>query len=242
MRRAVIALIVLFGARAATAGDEMIADRPGLGESASVVGRWHVQIETGLTWARVDRDTCAFDLPEALVRVGLGGSLEFRWLAPDWLRSEGSGGAESGWNDTAVGLKWHVAAGDNDLSLRGTLHLPSGSTRWSDESVDPSGAVAWSRDLSAGWSLGATVSLRRFGLSATSVLSPSVSLGHTLGSRASTFVEYGRSWEGYRPLHLVDFGSAWLPNPDTQLDLSVGLGLSDAAPDFFLGLGFSRRF
>ena len=36
MRRAVIALVVLVGARAAAAGDEMIADRPGLGESASV--------------------------------------------------------------------------------------------------------------------------------------------------------------------------------------------------------------
>jgi hypothetical protein len=157
MRRAVIALIVLFGARAAAAGDELIADRPGVGESASVVGRWRVQLETGLTWARVDQDTRAFDLPQALVRLGLGGSLELRMLAPDWLRSAGPGGAESGWADTAVGLKWHVAA-------------------------------------------------------------------------------------GFRPLHLIDLGYAWLPHPDTQLDLSVGLGLSDAAPDFFLGLGFSRRF
>jgi hypothetical protein len=177
------------------------------------------------------------------VRVGLGGSLEFRVLAPDWLRSSGSRGAESGWTDTAVGIKWHLAAGGNDLSLRGTVYLPSGSTRWSDERVDPSGTVAWSRDLSAGWSLGATVSLRRFGFSATNVLSPSVLLGCALGSRASTFVEYGASvGEGHRPLHLVDLGSAWLPNPDTQLDVSVGLGLSEAAPDFFLGLGFSRRF
>ena len=142
-----IALIVLFGARAAAAGDEMIADRPGLGESASVVGRWHVQIETGLTWARVDRDTCAFDLPEALVRVGLGGSLEFRWLAPDWLRSEGPGGAESGWTDTAVGFKWHVAAGDNDLSLRGTL---SSTCRWAWASRMPRPTSSWASASAGG--------------------------------------------------------------------------------------------
>jgi hypothetical protein len=243
MRRAVIALIVLVGPRAAAAGDEMIADRPGFGESASVVDRWHVQLETGLTWARVDRDTRALDLPEALVRVGLGGSLEFRWLAPDWLRSARPGSEESGWTDTAVGLKWHFAAGGNDLSVRGTVYLPSGSTAWSDESSDPEVAIAWSRELSAGWSLGATVGLRRFGSSATSVLSPSLSIRHTLGSHASTFGEYGTSvGKGFRPLHLVDLGRAWLPNRDTQLDLSVGLGLSDAAPDCFLGLGFSRRF
>jgi hypothetical protein len=239
----VIALIVLGGARAVSAGDDLIADRPGFGESASVVGRWQVQIETGLDWTRVDRDTRAFDLPEALVRVGFGGSLELRVLAPDWLRSARPGNVESGWTDTAVGLKWHLAAGGNDLSLRGTIYLPTGSTPWSDERVDPEGAVAWSRDLAAGWSLGATVSLRRFGSSATSVLSPSLSIGHTLGPHASAFVEYGTvAGNGFRPLHQVDCGSAWLPNPDTQLDLSVGVGLSDAAPDVFLGLGFSRRF
>jgi hypothetical protein len=243
MRCAVIALIVLFGARAAAAGDEMVADRPGLGESASVVGRWHVQIETGLTWTRVDRDTRAIDRPQALVRVGLGGSLELRWVAPDWLRGAGPGSTESGWTDTSVGLKWHFAAGGNDLSLRGSVYLPTGSTPWSDESVDPEGAVAWSRNLSARWSLGATVGLRRFGASVPSVLSPSLSIGRTLGSRASTFVEYGAIvGKGFRRLHLIDFGCAWLPNAGTQLDLSVGLGLSEAAPDVLLGLGLSRRF
>ena len=41
--------------------------------------------------------------------------------------------------------------------------------------------------------------------------------------------------------HRIDWGPAWLSSPDSQVDVSVGLGLSDEAPDFFLGLGFSRR-
>jgi hypothetical protein len=235
--------MVLVGTTARAGDGEMVADRPGFGESASVVGRGRVQLETGLTWTRVDREVRVFDLPQALVRIGLGRSLEIRVLASDWLRGEGPGGTESGWSDTSIGFKWHVAQGRNDLSLRGVVYLPNGSTAWSDESTDPEGAVAWSCGLSAEWSLGATVGGRRFGFLATTSLSPSVSIGRTLGPHASTFVEYGASVaEGSRPLHRIDHGYAWLPNPDTQLDMSLGLGLSNAAPDFFLGFGFSRRF
>jgi hypothetical protein len=238
-----VAGILRVGTTATAGGDDIAADRPGFGESAAVVGRWQVQLEAGFTWTRVDSESRLFDIPQALVRVGLGGSLELRVLAPDWLRTNGPGGAGSGWTDTAIGFKWHVAIGGNDLSLRGTAYLPSGSTVWSNENLDPEGAVAWSRDLSAGWSLGATVGLRRFGHFATNVLSPSLSIGRTMGPHASTFVEYGASVaEGSRPLHRIDHGYAWLPNPDTQLDVSLGLGLSAAAPDFFLGFGFSRRF
>jgi hypothetical protein len=238
-----VALLALTAAQAAVAGEDMIADRPGLGESASAVGRLRVQVETGLAWARLDTDTRGLDLPQGLVRVGLGGSLELRWAAPDWLRSTRPGSTESGWTDTSLGLKWHLAAGGNDLSLRGTVYLPTGSTAWSDENVDPEGSIAWSRDLSAGWSAGATVAARRFGTSVPSVLSPSLSIGRTLGSRTAAFVEYGAILgKSFRPVHLLDFGCTWLPNANTQLDVSAGFGLSAAATHLFVGLGLSRRF
>jgi len=87
------------------------------------------------------------------------------------------------------------------------------------------------------------VAVRRLGFLETTLLSPSLAVGRALGRHASTFVEYGASLaDGARPLHRVDHGYAWLPNPETQLDLSLGLGLSSAAPDFFIALGFSRRF
>jgi outer membrane putative beta-barrel porin/alpha-amylase len=70
-----------------------------------------------------------------------------------------------------------------------------------------------------------------------------VSIEHSLGSRGSTFLEYGAYVADGRPsLHQLDHGYTWLPNPDTQLDISVGFGLSSAAPGFFVAVGFSRRF
>lgn len=236
-------LLPLLAAGAVADADDIVTDRPGFGESAGVVGSRRVQLETGLTWTRVGPQERIFDLPQALLRVGLGRSLELRLLAPDWLRGEGPAASVSGWSDTAVGLKWHVAAGANELSLRGTLYLDTGSAVWSAGRAEPEAAVAWSRGLADEWSLGATVSVRQLRILESALLSPSVALGRSLGPRLSTFIEYGANLaQGLRPLHRIDHGYAWLPAPDTQVDVSLGLGLSPAAPDFFVGFGFSRRF
>jgi len=236
-------LALLLAARASAGGEDIVADRPGFGESASVVGSRHVQVETGLGWTWVNHEARIFDLPQALVRLGLGRSLELRLVAPDWLRGYEPDRTVSGWSDTAVGLKWHVAAGNDDLSVRGTLYLDTGSVDWTAGKAEPEVAVAWSRALAERWSLSATVSARRLRVLDATLLSPSVSLGRSLGRRVGTFVEYGANLaEGLGPLHRIDHGYTWLPNPYTQLDVSLGLGLSPAAPDFFVEFGFSRRF
>lgn len=243
LRRLVAAAAVLAGAATIARADDIEADRPGFGESASVIERGRVQLEAGVAWASVDDGTSVLDLPEMVLRVGVGASLEARVQAFDWLRPRGVDGIRSGWLDIGVGMRWQVASGAHDVSLRGVLYLPSGSTSWSDGKVDPEGAVSWAHGLGAGWSASATVSARRFTSVATTVFSPSFSVGRALGTRGSTFVEYGGNLAAGRPaISQLDLGYAWLPNPDTQLDVSVGFGLSGASPDFFVAIGFSRRF
>jgi outer membrane putative beta-barrel porin/alpha-amylase len=237
------AAVAVIAAAAATArADDIAADRPGFGEAASVVERGRVQLETGVAWTRVG-GTSVLDLPEAVLRVGVGASLEVRVQASDWLRAEAKDATRSGWSDTGVGIRWQAAAGAHELSLRGVLFLPSGTTGWSDGKVDPEGAASWAHELGAGWSASATMSARRFTSVATTDLSPSVSVEHALGSRGSTFLEYGATVAaGHPPLHQLDHGYTWLLNPDTQVDVSVGFGLSSAASAFFVAVGFSRRF
>lgn len=239
----VVVALLLAASRAGADGDAIVTDRPGFGESASVVAGRRVQVETGLTWTRVDGDATLFDLPQALVRVGVGRSLEFRLTAPNWLRAGGLEGAAAGWSDTTLGVRWHVAAGGSDVAFRGTLYLGMGSLGLSDRLAEPEAALSWSRDLSERWSVGATVSARRLRLVPSTLVSPSLSIQRSLGARGSTFLEYGASLgEGLRPWHSIDHGYTWLLGPDTQIDASLGVGLSAAAPDFFVGLGFSRRF
>lgn len=202
-----------------------------------------MQIETGVTWTWVGDDATLFDRPEALVRVGVGQSLELRLTTPDWFHAGGPENTGSGWSDTTLGVRWHVGVGGSDLALRGTVYLGLGSLGQSDRRAEPEAALSCSRDLSEPWSVGATVSARRLRLVASTLVSPSLSIQRSLGARGSTFLEYGVSvGHGLPPLHSLDHGYAWLVGLDTQVDVSVGVGLSAAAPHFFVAFGFSRRF
>jgi hypothetical protein len=200
-------------------------------------------VETGAGFTRVDADTAAGDLPQLLLRIGLVKPVELRLSAPDWFHLSAPGRPASGWTDTAVGLKAHVAARGNDLSLRGTLNLPSGSAGFSSERLDPEIAIAWSRALSEQWSLGSTVGVRWLRLLHETLTSPSLSLGRSLGRRGGTFVEYSATlgW-GDRPVHRLDHGYTWNPGPRTQLDASLGIALSPAADRFFVAAGFCHLF
>ncbi|MBW1687343.1 MAG: transporter [Deltaproteobacteria bacterium] len=42
--------------------------------------------------------------------------------------------------------------------------------------------------------------------------------------------------------HSIDSGVTYLLSDDVQLDLSAGVGLNRAAPDFFISVGFAWRF
>jgi outer membrane putative beta-barrel porin/alpha-amylase len=240
---AVIGLALAAAAGLACADDEIVADRPGFGESANVVARRHVQVEVGATWTRSDPIDDRFDAPRPLVRLGLGHSLELRVEPPDWQYARDAGVTASGWTDTTIGLKWHRSLKSSDLTLRATLVVPTGSVGFTDEDADPSGAVAWSRGLGGPWSIGATVAARHFRAYQTSSVSPSLSLGRSLAAHVGAFVEYGGTFTSDTgPFHQVDTGATWTPRSDTQLDLSFGFGLSPAATGFFVGVGVSRRF
>lgn len=57
------------------------------------------------------------------------------------------------------------------------------------------------------------------------------------------FVEYAGDFpERGGPSHLLHFGTAYKLSPLQQIDLHVGAGLSRAAVDHFIGVGYSFRF
>jgi len=247
MRRVVvpplIAACALLGAQVAVGDEPIVADRPGFGESASAVAPLHLQLESGLNWTRVDGDTTAEDAPELLLRLGSVRGLELRVAVPEWVGSTTAGQRSTGWTDTSLGLKGHLSAGGHDLSLRATAYLPSGSASQSSNRVDPELALAWSHSLGGPWSLGSTVSERWFRDVGQALTSPSLSLGRSLGAGAGTFLEYGSTFgDGVRPVHRLDHGYTWDPSPSTQIDVSLGIALSPAAPDFFVAAGFCHRF
>ena len=73
-----------------------------------------------------------------------------------------------------------------------------------------------------------------------------LALGRSLGDRIGAFLElYGLApagAEGDDDAAYLDGGFTLAFGTDAQLDARAGAGLTDAAADWFFGIGFARRF
>jgi hypothetical protein len=134
--------------------------------------------------------------------------------------------------------------GGFDISLVLSLSLPAGARTISSGGYDPSAQLPWSRALSSSWTVAGMLSVywptahdRRNVTGETTFL-----VDRQLTKTWDAFVEYAGDFPGQGgPRHLAHFGSARKLTPRQQIDLHFGLGLSAAAVDHFIGVGYSFR-
>jgi hypothetical protein len=230
------------------AGDDAAAvpiatDRPAVTDSSVVVPPGSLQAENGFAEA-VSQGQRSFDAPETLPRFGAASKTELRLTAPDYF---GQVGRISGFGDLAVGMKRQLGPSPCgfDVSLVLSLSLPAGAGPISSHGYDPSVQLPWSRALSSNWTAAGMLSAywpteqsRRNATGETTFL-----MDRQLTKTWDAFVEYAGDFpEQGGPRQLVHFGTAYKPAPHHQLDLHVGWGLSSAAVDHFIGVGYSFRF
>jgi hypothetical protein len=233
---------------------ELVTDRPDITESSAVVGRGVWQVESGLSLERdgdgrdAERGLAA---PMALVRLGLSDRLELRLGADGYVSTQALvAGAprSSGMSDVNVGFKYVLAHQDRlgvDLAVIPFVSIPSGSDAFSSGGYDPTLKLTWARDLPRGFGLSGNVNVssltegERF--TSREVM---VSLGHELaGGWAGFWEAYNASAieRGGSAAWLVDSGVTHAVGANAQVDLSIGRGLTSAAPNWFVGIGVSMR-
>jgi len=211
-------------------------------DSSIVVPIGSVQFETGFT-TTVSQGQRTFDAPETLLRFGVTSKTELRLTAPDYF---GVLGTTSGLSDLSVGVKQQLgpAPGGFDVSVVLSLNLPTGASAISSHGYDPSVQLPWSRSLSANWTAAGMLSLywptvqgRRNVTGETTFL-----FDRQLTKQWDAFGEYaGDIPEQGGPRHIVHFGTAYKLTPHQQIDFHAGFGLSSAAVDHFIGIGYSIR-
>jgi hypothetical protein len=230
----------------ARADDTPIAtDRPSVTDSSVVVPIGSLQFENGFA-DTVSQGQQALDGPETLLRFGVAAKTELRLNVPDYFGQIGSGPEiPSGFGDLGVGMKQQLGpAAGFDVSLVLSLSLPTGARGISSGGYDPSVQLPWSRALSPNWTAAGMLSVywpteqgRRDVTGETTFL-----MDRQLTKIWDAFVEYAGDFpETGGPRHLLHFGTAFRPTPHQQLDLHVGVGLSAAAVDHFIGVGYSFR-
>jgi len=199
-------------------------------------------VENGFT-DTVEQGQHFLDLPESLLRLGIAEKTEIRLTAPDAFdRLQGEGW---GFGDVALGVKQQLGPVDGfDISVVATLSLPTGGKVNSSHGYDPSVQAPWSRALSSNWTAAGMFS----------VYWPTVG-HHRNVTGESTFLidrQITKPWDGFveyvgdfdemgGPRHLLHVGTALKTAVNQQVDLHFGIGLSRAAVDHFIGVGYSFR-
>ena len=248
--------LVLFGLAAGTPAyaqapvvpdvPEIVTDRPDFTESSEIIPLGWLQLESGAS-LEGDASTRAFTAPSALFRLGLGHRTEFRFGA-EGLVAESTGHLRrSGGSDLEIGAKVRLLDADRagiDLALLPMVSLPTGADHLTSGGVDPTLKITWARQLPSGFGLTGNVNLasltedgQRFHQEAISF-----SLGHDLF----------KGWGGYAEAYgfskmsaadgagiTINGGVSRLLGRRTQIDIEAGRGVTSAAPDWFVGVGFA---
>ena len=226
---------------------ELVTDRPDQTESATVVPRGLLQVETGYLFTR-DGDIDSHAAPGTLFRIGFGGRTELRLGHTGVLGTEGRRGA----GDSEIGAKVNlIPQADGwrpELAILGGLSLPTGDSRFSSDGADPSFLVAFAHELaprlSLGYNAGAAWESSPDAPGRDAFVVYSLALGIGVTDRLGAFIEvFGdRRVAGEVATGVsADGGLTLLLTDVLQLDVSVGRGLRGPADDIFVGTGLSLR-
>ena len=226
---------------------ELVTDRPDFTESGVVVPMGSFQVEGGLTWESSAGSVRTASGPELLVRWGLMRRLELRFGLPDYV-GVWNGQTESGLGDPSIGTKLQLGRiGEGwDLATVFTMSVPTGKAGFSSDGWDPCVILTTGGGIGGSWSLGSQLSGelvtnmgdREFIWGGTLVLGTSIGSQGTTG----TFFEVAATVpeEGTAAVS-VHHGYTHLVTRTLQLDLHGGFGLTESAPDLFIGAGMTIR-
>ena len=249
-----------FGGGAADRDSPLVTDRPDFVESGVTVGLGVLQMEIGYTFT-YDNDGSqsvrSHGYPEALFRYGFWKEWFELRLMFNFLEEETVSGGTSSWlrgsEDIYLGAKIALVPQEGMLPETGILInmvVPSGSANISDGEVLPGVSLVYSWELDNGWALAGQTQGNRALDAATgnayTEFSQAVSMATSLTDRIGYYAEWfclvPGGAETMQPEHYFDTGFTFLIHNDLQVDFRGGIGLSDAAADYFFGTGLVRRF
>jgi hypothetical protein len=234
------------GAPAAPA--PIATDRPAFTNSSVVVPAGSFQAENGFEETSGQGLNVA-DAPETLIAFGLTARTELRFDVPDYYYNLNGSGRNSGFGDLAFGVKQQLGPlpGGFDVSATVFLSCPTGAKAVSSGGYDPGLQVAWSRALNSKWTAAGMFALYDPTQGDTRNLTGqfTILIDRQLTPIWDAFVEYGGNYAEYGGTQqYMHFGTALKlgKRQQQQLDFHFGVGLTPAASDHFVGIGYSFRF
>ena len=234
----------------------LITDRPDFTEASSTVGLGVVQIEMGYTYSFDDDGTdrvVGHSYPEPLLRIGI--LAEWLELRVGWnYATESVGGARvSGSEDLYLGFKIGLTPQAGilpEMALIPQLTVPTGADAFTSDQTLPGLNWNYGWDVTDCIATGGSTQINRnvdeVVVDAYAEWAQSWTVNYGLHDRVGAYTEwfafFPHSATSASTEHYFDGGFTFLVNNNVQLDIRAGLGLNDAADDYFAGTGLSIRF
>ncbi len=243
------------GGEVAGLDDALVTDRPDFTEASSVVGRGVIQLETGYTYSHDKQDprlSQEHSIGEPLLRFGVFRDwFEFR-LGWNFSAKDISGGTASGGEDLYLGCKLGLTPQAGflpEVAVVPQMTLPTGSRAFTSSTTLPGCNLLYGWDLSDFLATGGSTQFNRTNDGETGHVytewAQSWTIGYSLSERVGAYTEwfalFPNNADSDRVQHYFNGGFTLLINDDVQWDIRSGVGLSNAANDFFVGTGLSFR-
>lgn len=240
--------------------DDLQTDRPDFVEASTTVGKGVLQVESGYTYVRnkdPGDDTVSHSIGEVLVRYGaIEDWIELRLGVFPFSESTTAIGSPivhtSGVSHLYLGVKLGLTPQEGiwpEMALTPQLTVPITSDGVNASDVLPGVNWLYGWDVTDFIAIGASTQFNNATDGETghkyTEWSQAITINYNLAAKVGAYTE----WFGLFPSgadteqvqHYIDGGFTYRPTPDVQFDIRAGIGLTEAADDYFVGTGFSFR-
>ena len=238
----------------------IVTDRPDFTEASSTVGLGVAQIEFGYTYTLNDdggvRDI-GNSIGEPLLRYGiLAEWLELRFAVFPVSNNRATGAARNttnGVEDLYLGLKIGLTPQEcwlPEMALIPQATVPLGDPVFSDDQIQPGVNWVYAWELNDRFSTAGSSQFNRASDETTGDSYTEFAQSWTVGMSLTECVEAYAEWyalfpsgaDTATPEHYFNGGFTYLLTDNVQYDVRAGVGLNEAADDYFVGTGLSVRF
>lgn len=221
-------------------------DRPDQTECPFIVPTNYFQFENGFVYQKNNYNSNEIVAPTVLTRFGINNHFELR-LISEYLINKDNNNKTFGLNPVLIGFKTRLFEEKGIVpttSFIAHLAIPKlASTSYKTQFYAPEFRFTMQHTISEKQSLSYNIGAEWNGENAEPNFVYTLTTGYSFSEKVSGFIEfYGFIPQLEKPDHRLDLGLNYLLNPNHQLDISGGFGLSETSPKYFVGLGYSFRF
>jgi hypothetical protein len=248
MKNSLAIIVFMFVYNYSTAQDlpSIQTDRPDQTECPFIVPINYFQFENGFIYQKTNSNAKEVVAPTILTRFGINDHFELRLTTEYNLNTENSN-TISGITPIVVGFKTQLLKEKGIIpttSFIGQIGLPKvASKSLQMTNYMPEFRFTMQHTISSKQSLSYNLGAEWDGESTATTFVYTLTTGYSLTEKIGCYIEFfGFIPQFEHPDNQFDAGFTYLFNPNHQLDLSGGIGLSKNSPDYYLAIGYSFRF